>query len=47
MAITQMTGCQSVRTVPNEETKTRSKPANAPALATAAMKPVTGDGEPW
>ena len=40
-------GCQSARRVPKEEMKTRSRAANAPTLATAAMNPVTGEGEPW
>ena len=47
MASPQTIGCQSVRTVPNEDTNTRSRAAKAPALATAAMNPVTGEGEPW
>ena len=46
MASPQMIGCQSVRAVANEDTNTRSRATNAPALATAAMKPVTGDGDP-
>src|ERR1019366_5281275 len=45
-ASAQMIGCQSARTVPKDETNTRSKAAKAPALATAAMNPATGDGEP-
>ena len=40
-------GRQSVETTPKEENRTRSMAAKAPALATAAMKPVTGDGAPW
>ena len=34
-------------TTPKDEKSTRSMAANAPAFATAAMKPVTGDGAPW
>ena len=41
------TGCQSARSVGKVETKTRSTAAKAPTLATAAMNPVTGDGDPW
>src|SRR5665213_532853 len=47
IAIPQTIGCQSDLKVPNDDTKTRSKAANAPALAMAAISPVTGDGEPW
>ena len=46
-ASTHTAGCQSLRSVPNDETNTRSRAANPPALATAAMKPVAGLGEPW
>ena len=46
-ASTHTAGCQSLRSVPKDETNTRSSAANPPALATAAMKPVTGLGEPW
>jgi len=42
-----MIGRQSVSMTPKEENRTRSKAAKAPALATAAMNPVTGDGAPW
>ena len=42
-----MIGRQSVDTTPKDEKSTRSMAANAPALATAAMKPVTGEGAPW
>ena len=47
MAITHSTGCQSIRNVANEVTNTRNSAANPPALAMAAMKPVTGLGAPW
>ena len=40
-----MTGCQSARSVGKEETNTRSRAAKAPTLATAAMNPVTGEGD--
>ncbi len=40
-------GRQSFVTTPKDETSTLSMAANAPALATAAMNPVTGDGAPW
>ena len=46
-ASAQMTGCQSPRNVGNVATKTRRKAANPPALASAAMNPVTGVGAPW
>ncbi len=42
-----MMGRQSVDTTPNDENSTRNMAANAPALATADMNPVTGDGAPW
>ena len=45
--MTQIAGCQSVRRIPKDETNTRKSAANPPALAMAAMKPVTGLGEPW
>ena len=45
-ARTQIIGCQSARRVGNEVTNTRRMAANAPALATAAMNPATGEGEP-
>ncbi len=47
MAINQSSGCQSVRSVPKVEKKTRSSAANPPALARAVMKPVAGVGAPW
>ncbi len=40
-------GRQSVSMTPKEEKSTRSMAAKAPALATAAMNPVTGEGAPW
>ena len=40
-------GCQSSRRVPKAAKKIRSRAANPAALAAAAMKPVTGVGEPW
>src|SRR5580698_3245071 len=40
-------GRQSEVMTPNEVISTRNKAAKAPTLATAAMKPVTGDGAPW
>src|SRR5436853_1672340 len=40
-------GRQSVDLGPNVEKKIRSSAANPAALAAAAMKPVTGVGEPW
>ena len=46
MARTHTTGRQSACTVGNEVTKIRSRAANAPALATAAINPATGDGDP-
>jgi len=46
-AMTQMTGRQSTLMIPNAPTRTRIKAAKPPALATAAMKPVAGVGEPW
>ena len=42
-----MIGRQSDSTTPKDENNTRSIAANAPALATAAMNPVTGEGAPW
>src|SRR5580658_4200517 len=42
-----MMGFQSVLMVPREENRTRKRAANAPALATADMNPVTGVGAPW
>ena len=42
-----MIGRQSDANTPNDDTNTRRNAANPPALATAAMKPVTGDGAPW
>ena len=42
-----MTGCQSPRSVGNVDTKTRRNAAKPPALAIAAMNPVTGVGAPW
>ena len=42
-----MIGRQSVSMTPKEEKRTRSMAAKAPAFATAAMNPVTGDGAPW
>ena len=47
MAITHTAGCQSARSVPKVEMKTRRSAAKPPALAMAAMKPVTGLGAPW
>src|ERR1700722_7220440 len=41
-----MIGRQSVSMTPKEEKRTRSMAANAPALATAAINPGTGDGAP-
>ena len=41
-----MIGFQSAEMTPREEKSTRRRAANAPALATAAMKPVTGVGAP-
>src|SRR5580700_3409127 len=42
-----MIGRQSLDTTPIDEKSTRNMAAKAPALATAAMKPVTGEGAPW
>ena len=42
-----MIGFQSVETTPKDVNSTRSMAANAPALATADMNPVTGEGAPW
>ncbi len=41
------TGRQSSRRGSRPRVRTRMSPANPAALAAAAMKPVTGDGEPW
>ena len=46
MAMTHTAGCQSIRNELKVEMKTRRRAANPPALAMAAMKPVTGLGEP-
>src|SRR5580658_4951947 len=43
-AMTHTTGCQSTRRVPKDVTKTRNSAAKPPALAMAAMNPVTGLG---
>ena len=41
-----MIGLQSVEMEPSEVNRTRRSAAKAPALATAAMNPVTGVGAP-
>ncbi len=45
--MTSTAGSQSLRSTEKLEKKTRSRPAKPPALATAAMKAVAGDGAPW
>ncbi len=46
-AITQMIGRQLACWEPKPSRRIRSRPANPAALATDAMYPVNGVGDPW